>query len=70
MPNLAGRHGEPEWYRSVSRVLGLGAVAAFVTAGATAQMDSSHKGFAQRAFLGVVFAWYAATAVATSTMPS
>lgn len=67
MPNLAGRHGGPDWYRFVSRVLGLAAIAGFMTAGVTSQMDSSHKGFVQRAFLGVVFVWYAVTAVTTST---
>lgn len=64
MPNLAGRHGKPEWYRFVSRVLGFAAGAGFVAAGATTQTDSPYKGLTQRAFLGVVFAWYAATAVA------
>lgn len=66
MPNLAGRHGKPGWYRFVSRVLGFAAGLGFVAAGATTQTDSPHKGLAQRAFLGIVFAWYAATAVASA----
>ena len=67
MPNIAGRGGGPGWYRFVSRVLGPVAVAGFVAAGATTQTDSANKGIVQRAFLGAVFAWYAATAVVTST---
>lgn len=65
MPNVAGRHGGTGWYRAASRVLGAAAIAGFVSAGATTQMDSPRKGVAQRAFLGVVFAWYGVTAVAT-----
>jgi hypothetical protein len=64
MPVTAFRLCEPGWFRSLSGALSIWTVTGFVSAGATATAQSAHRGLAQRAFLGGIFAWYGATTVA------
>ena len=64
MPITAFRQCEPGWFRSLSGALSIWTVTGFVSAGATATAQSAHRGLAQRAFLGGIFAWYGATTVA------
>jgi hypothetical protein len=64
MPIIAFRQCEPGWFRSLSGALSLWTVTGLVAAGATTTAGSAHRGLAQRAFLGGVFAWYSATAIA------
>ncbi len=56
---------EPVWYRRVARVSRVLTLVLFVAAGVTTRVDSSYKGLAQRAFLSSVFAFQAATGIAT-----
>jgi len=65
MPFIAAQEFEPVWYRRVARVLGVSTLVMFVTAGLTTRVDSPRKGLAQRAFLMSVFAFQAATSLAT-----
>jgi hypothetical protein len=67
LPLVASRANGPIWYRLSSCILGVTAVVGLGVAGATTRAESPHKGVAQRAFLGTVFAWYVATAVASIT---
>ena len=69
MPLVASRAGGPAWYRLSSGVLALAAVIGLGVAGATTRVESHHKGVAQRAFLGTVFAWHITTAIASITEP-
>jgi len=64
MPITAFRLCEPGWFRSMSGALSIWTVTGFIAAGATATAQSAHRGLAQRAFLGGVFAWCGATTVA------
>jgi hypothetical protein len=64
MPIIAFRQCEPGWFRSLSGALSLWTVTGFVSAGAATTAGSAHRGLAQRAFLGGVFAWYGATTIA------
>jgi len=65
MPFIAAQELEPVWYRRVARVSRVLTLVMFVTAGLTTRVDSSYKGLAQRAFLSSVFAFQAATSLAT-----
>lgn len=64
MPVVAVRHAAPGWYRCVSGVLAVTNVVGLVVAAATTNVESEQRGLAQRAFLGSVFAWHVATAIA------
>jgi hypothetical protein len=70
MPIVAHRQTGPAWYRVVSGALGLVSSAGLVAAGVTTRTESPHKGLAQRAFLGAVFAWHIATAISIVTKPA
>ena len=63
MPITAFRLCEPGWFRSLSGALSIWTVTGFIAAGATTIAQSAHRGLAQRAFLGGIFAWYGATAI-------
>lgn len=63
-PLVARRGAGPQWYRGASGALAGPILAGFVAAGATTLTRSRNTGIAQRAFLGSVFAWQVATAVA------
>jgi len=65
MPFIAAQQPEPIWYRRVARVLRVSTLVMFVTAGLTTRVDSPRKGLAQRGFLMSVFAFQAATSLAT-----
>jgi hypothetical protein len=67
LPLVASRANGPSWYRLSSCVLAVAAVVGFGVAGVTTRAESPHKGVAQRAFLGTVFAWHMTTAVASIT---
>lgn len=67
MPFVARRQSEPIWYRRVNCGLLVAACAGLVAAGCTTRAESSHKGLAQRVFLGTVFAWHIATTIATAS---
>ncbi len=65
MPFVAAKELEPVWYRRVAAVFRVVTPVLFVTAGVTTRVDSPYKGLAQRAFLSSVFAFQAATSIAT-----
>ena len=69
MPFAARRGVGSASYRLVNGVLVVAVPAGLVAAGITIRADSPHKGLAKRAFLAAVFAWHAATAIATSFEP-
>lgn len=62
LPWVVSRGAGAGWYRALNRILRVTTTAGFVGAAGTTRFDASDKGLAQRAFLGSVFAWYAATA--------
>lgn len=67
-PVVAARDdGLPTWYRRVARLAIVPTTVTLVAAGVTTSRGSSTRGIAQRAFLASVFAFQAATALATPT---
>ncbi len=65
MPFIAAKELEPGWYRRVARLFRVSTLVMFIAAGLTTRFDSPYKGLAQRAFLTSVFAFQAATSLAT-----
>lgn len=67
MPVVAARdHEVPAWYRRLAQAMTVPTLTAFLAAGATTRFEASSKGVAQRAFLGSVFLFQAATGFAAS----
>ncbi len=62
----ANATGVADWYRQLARVIAIPTLATFIGAGVTTRLDSASKGAAQRSFLTCVFAFQAATGLATT----